>query len=399
MKFSGRQTVWILLVQATSTGAFQPSGLLSTLPKPSLRLNAVDGDIADIVKAYRKAQPPPSSPVESTPSNLLHVLGSTTPDIPPVATITPDPPAIPSIPIISAPASLPGVSTDPETVKPMMGYVDDFIKQSQENYASKASTNPETVKPAMGYVDDFIKHSQANYASRAAVVVDSPRSPGSVPTLADFFKGGIQKSTVTETMSLPGHKVPPLVGYFKSVLTGDGSMSPQEGSPTLDERLVTVKTNVGLMFQNTWHLVHKEAPGGLKLDIDTSGLPDDLSDKYVIGWGIAATAILVAAGARRSGQTDAVLVAAGARRSGQTDAKMAIEEASGGSVVAVEASEGPVAVEAKKGPVAVEAKKGPVAVESLLKSKDLVCFWWFASLERPYGCFVWLISYFLFSVG
>mmetsp|Transcript_103163 Transcript_103163/g.154624 ORF Transcript_103163/g.154624 Transcript_103163/m.154624 type:complete len:556 (-) Transcript_103163:577-2244(-) len=287
MKFTGRPTVWILLL-AQTTDAFQPSGLLSALPKPS-RLNAAEDDLPDIVKAYKKAQPPPSPPsvtLEIPPSDPAPIVGSTTTNIPPpvVESVAPTAPTIPDIPTTPATNSL---------------------------FPDMSSSTPESAtKPMMVYVDEFIKQAQANYASRASSVVDSPRDPGSVPTLADFFKGGIQKSTMTETMSVPDSKVPTLIDYLRSA----PNLGAQEGVPTMRDNMDTASANLQLLVQNIYNLFTQQQ--GVDLDFDTSGLPEELSEKYVVGWGIAITALIFAAGARRSGESDAKMALAEASEAG-----------------------------------------------------------------------------------
>lgn len=296
MRITVREVTFLLWVQAA--GSFQPFGMVRTnQPRPRLlRLDAAGPDtVPDLVKAYQKSKPSAEITADLPDPTTM----TSTPDIP---VVTPD--AIPDVvtPSISSPAAT------TSTAKPVAAYVDNIINSAK---AKTAST--ETVKP---YVDNFLKSAKDKYATTAASVVESPRDPGTVPTLADFVKGGFQKSTVTETTAIGQGKVPTLAGYIQSAASGKVPSAVSEGQSLSESQLEVAKAKFGLLLDNTIGLfgggeeTKKEISGLISKTASGMGAPDGLdpnilSEKYVVGWGIAIVAILFAAGARRAGESDA----------------------------------------------------------------------------------------------
>jgi hypothetical protein len=252
----------ILLVPLVAT--FAPS---LGVQRKSARSAASD----DLVNAYQRVKPEASIPEISI--NIPEPVVDPIPIIPHIDTL--------SVPEISIP--VPDV--------PAVG----------AGATKSAVSAADAVGANFNFVNDFLKSAQ-DYKAAAKAAASQPRD---VPTLGDllqrnFGSGSSIKATVTEFSPTAGGKAPSLAGFLKN------GVGPNGEAPVYDESqvsaLANAKAKIAMMVSNTYHLLGGPSTGGSSSSSITT--PIEIPEGAV-GVGLVGIALLVAAGAKKSGNSAA----------------------------------------------------------------------------------------------
>jgi hypothetical protein len=150
------------------------------------------------------------------------------------------------------------------------------------------------------FVDDFLKTAEKGYQARSALVVESSPTTDQVPTLSNYIKNGFNSHpSVAHAGDIPeAGKVKPLANYVTDLA---------HGAPVYDEThvsaMVNAKTKIALMASNTYNMFgHLGSPSDVNMP--NLNIPTDLPEGAA-GWTIAAVAVVLAAGKRSSGESEA----------------------------------------------------------------------------------------------
>ena len=312
MKFTASVLGAVLLSQPVAT--FVP---FAKIRSNSFRLNAMDGDVPDVVKAYKKVKATDSFKdlsisVPSTPSEPVTVDA--------VAPQVPETKVVPSVSEASPDSDISlsfkldvKVPDMPDVKLPDMPDVKLPDMPDIQVEAMKAEASAK-----MSAMNDVLKAAKEEYGAKSASLIESYKASISpIPTSSDvseFIKNsgiGIQKSVATEFSPLPEGKAPPLGEYFARLVAGQAG-----GVTGLDTEvnMAEAKEKTALLVGNIYDLLGLEnAPdssalfsGNLPIEIPQQlpdlGLPGlDQITPGAAGWAVAAFALFVAVGQRRAG--------------------------------------------------------------------------------------------------
>jgi hypothetical protein len=172
---------------------------------------------------------------------------------------------------------------------------------------------PDVAAPKASMVDEFIDAARENYHTARTSIVDSPQSPGEVPTLGEYFRNnaGAMKGSVESTATttyVPEGKAPTLFQFLQEQVTHTGAMVHTGAEHVHIDALGNVKAKLGVMLGNAADLLGKKPLmpsmsrfSGMDLTLPAMAGPPEGS----AGWVVAGFAFLVAAGQRRAGLADA----------------------------------------------------------------------------------------------
>ena len=320
MKFTASVLGAVLLSQPVAT--FVP---FAKIRSNSFRLNAMDGDVPDVVKAYKKVKATDSFKdlsisVPSTPSEPVTVdaVAPQVPEtkvVPSVSEASPDSDISLSFKLDVKVPDMPDVKLPdmPDVKLPDMPDVKLPDMPDIQVEAMKAEASAK-----MSAMNDVLKAAKEEYGAKSASLIESYKASISpIPTSSDvseFIKNsgiGIQKSVATEFSPLPEGKAPTLGEYFARLVAGQAG-----GVTGLDTEvnMAEAKEKTALLVGNIYDLLGLEnAPdssalfsGNLPIEIPQQlpdlGLPGlDQIPPGAAGWAVAAFALFVAVGQRRAG--------------------------------------------------------------------------------------------------
>lgn len=251
----------ILLVPLVAT--FAPSLVVQ---RKSARSAASD----DLVNAYKKGKPESSIPEISI--NIPEPIVDPTPIVPHIDTLSVPEMGIsvPDVPAVGAGAT-----------KSAVGAAD-------------------AVGANFNFVNDFLKTAQ-DYKAAAKAAAAQPRD---LPTLGDLLQrsGSSIKATVTEFSPTAGGKAPSLAGFLKNGVGPNGEALVYDESQI--SAFANAKAKIAMMVSNTYHLFGSNGPSTGESSSSSITTPIEIPESAV-GVGLVGIALLLAAGAKKSGNAAA----------------------------------------------------------------------------------------------